>query len=318
MSEWLYEAGIGERRAILVADGAIVEARIELDRDGPRIGAVLPARLVEITVKGREGRVAFAGGEAMLAPLPPGITQGATLLVELVREPIPESRRTKLPRCVPADGPERAGPSLYERISASGMAVRTCHAHEPDHFESAGWSETLEEAQTGDIVFSGPVGGALRMSPTPAMTLFDVDGYPPLEPLALAAARAVAAAIVRFDIGGSIGVDFPTLTGKAARGAVDAALDAGLPQPFERTAMNGFGFVQIVRRRARVSLPELLRADPAAAEARALLRRIERTPPPAPTQHRVSARVQSALAANPHWIAELARRTGVTPVFEVA
>lgn len=318
MSEWLYEAGIGEARAILIADGAIVEARIELDGEGPRIGAVLSARLVEITVKAREGRVSFAGGEAMLAPLPPGITQGSALLVELVREAIPEGHRTKLPRCVPADGPERAGPSLLERITASGVAVRTCHAHEPDHFEAAGWSEVLEEAQTGDIVFSGPVGGALRMSPTPAMTLFDVDGYPPLEPLALAAARAVAAAIVRLDIGGSIGIDFPTLTGKAARGAVDAALDAGLPQPFERTAMNGFGFVQIVRRRARVSLPELLRADPAAAAARALLRRIERTPPPAPESHRVSARVQKALAANPHWIAELARRTGVTPVFEVA
>ena len=176
----------------------------------------------------------------------------------------------------------------------------------------------LEEALTGDIVFAGPVGGALRMSPTPAMTLFDVDGHPPLDGLALAAARAVAAAIVRLDIGGSIGVDFPTLTGKAARAAVDAALDAGLPQPFERTAMNGFGFVQIVRRRARMSLPELLRADPAAAEARALLRRIERTPPPAPSRHSVSASAHRALLANPGWIAELVRRTGVVPIFEVA
>ncbi|MGY2733712.1 ribonuclease [Sphingomonas sp. UYP23] len=318
MAEWLYEAGIGEARAILVDDTGIVEARIELDQTGPRIGAVLPARLVEITVKGREGRVAFTGGEAMLAPLPPGITQGTTLLVELVREAIPEGRRTKLPRCAPAEGPARAGPSLLERITASGVSVRTCRAHELDHFEAAGWSEMLEEAESGDIVFTGSVGGALRMSPTPAMTLFDVDGYPPLEPLALAAARAVAAAIVRFDIGGSIGVDFPTLSGKAARGAVDAAIDAGLPQPFERTAINGFGFVQIVRRRARVSLPELLRADPAAAKARALLRRIERIPPPAQTQHRVAPGVQKVLAANPHWIAELARRTGVTPIFEVA
>jgi hypothetical protein len=170
---------------------------------------------------------------------------------------------------------------------------------------------------TGDIVFHGAVGGALRMSPTPAMTLFDVDGYPPLEPLALAAAKAVAAAIVRMDIGGSIGIDFPTITGKAARAAVDAAIDAGLPQPFDRTAMNGFGFVQIIRRRPRASLPELLRADPAAAQARALLRRIERTPPPVPANHRVTARVHAALMANPDWSAALARRTGVTPHFEV-
>lgn len=318
MAEWLYEAGIGEARAALVEHGTILEARLAPDRPGPALGAVLAARLVEITVKGREGRVAFAGGEALLSPLPPGITQGAALSVELVREAIPEPGRHKLPRCAPAEGPERAGPTLLERITATGVPVRICHAHEPDHLEAAGWSEVLEEALTGDIVFSGPVGGALRMSPTPAMTLFDVDGYPPLDPLALAAARAVAAAIVRLDIGGSIGVDFPTLQGKAARAAVDAALDAGLPPPFERTAMNGFGFVQIIRRRARASLPELLRADPVAAQARALLRRIERTPPPVPAHNRVSAGVQKVLAANPHWITELARRTGVTPIFEVA
>jgi ribonuclease G len=316
LAEWLHEAGIGETRAALVVDGAIIEARIELDRPGPRLGAVFPARLIEITVKGREGRVVFDGGEAMLAPLPPGITQGAALTVELTREAIPEGRRTKLPRVAPAEGPPRDGPDLLARITASGIPVRTLHAHEPDLLEAAGWSEVLEEAMTGDIVFHGAVGGALRMSPTPAMTLFDVDGYPPLEPLALAAAKAVAAAIVRMDIGGSIGIDFPTITGKAARAAVDAAIDAGLPQPFDRTAMNGFGFVQIIRRRPRASLPELLRADPAAAEARALLRRIERTPPPVSANHRVGARMHAVLAAHPDWTAALERRTGVTPTFE--
>lgn len=315
--EWLYEAGIGEERAALVANGVIEQARIALDRPGPRIGAILPARLIEITVKGREGRVAFDGGEALCAPLPPGITQGAALTVELVREAIPEPGRHKLPRCAPADGPPRDGPTLLERITASGVPVRRCLPHEPDLLEAAGWSEVLEEAVTGDIAFAGAVGGALRMSPTPAMALFDVDGHPPLESLALAAAHAVAAAIVRLDIGGSIGIDFPTLQGKAARTAIDAAIDAGLPQPFERTAMNGFGFVQIVRRRTRASLPEMLRADPAAAQARALLRRIERTPPPVPARHDVSSAVYRALHANPHWIVELARRTGVTAMFEV-
>ncbi len=316
MLEWLYEAGIGEARAALVEHGRILKARIDPDHPGPRPGAILPARLVEITGAvgrgGREGRVAYDGGEALLSPLPPGIAQGAALTVEIVRAAIPEPGRIKLPRAAPTDASPRPGPSLLERIAASGIPVRHCHAHEPDRLEAAGWSEVLEEALTGDIVFPGPAGGALRLSPTPAMTLFDVDGHPPLEPLARAAAQAVAAAIVRLDIGGSIGVDFPTLTGKAARAAVDAALDAGLPQPFERTAMNGFGFVQIVRRRARVSLPELLRADPAAAEARALLRRIERIPPAAPAEHRVSPRLRAVLDAHPHWLAELARRTGAS------
>jgi hypothetical protein len=166
---------------------------------------------------------------------------------------------------------------------------------------------------SGEIVFAS---GALRMTPTPAMVLFDVDGDPPLEALAIAAATAVARAIRRHDIGGSIGIDFPTLSGKAPRQAVAEAIDAALPQPFERTAVNGFGFLQIVRRRPRASLPELLRADPAGAAARALLRAIERTPPPVPQAHRVPPRVHAKLAAHPEWIAEASRRAGTMLIFE--
>jgi len=317
LAEWLYEAGIGEARAALVKDGKIVEARIEVEGDTPRVGAVLPARLVEITVKGREGRVTIEGdGEALLSPLPAGITQGAALTVEIVREAIPEPGRAKLARAVPAEPGVRVSPApdLLARITASGRAVRTLYAHEPDALEAAGWSEVLEEALTGEIAFPG---GALRLSPTPAMTLFDVDGYPPLEPLAVNAAHAVGAAIVRHDIGGSIGIDFPTLEGRAARQAVAMAIDSALPQPFERTAMNGFGFLQIVRRRARASLPELLRADPVGAEARALLRAIERTPPPGLRHHRVPARVLAWLSARPVLLDALARRTGMIHDFKV-
>src|SRR3546814_1478420 len=74
------------------------------------------------------------------------------------------------------------------------------------------------------------------------MTLFDVDGAAPLLDLAIAGATATAVAIRRLDIGGSIGIDLPTLGGKAERQRVVEAIDATLPLPFERTAMNGFGF----------------------------------------------------------------------------
>lgn len=316
MAEWLYEAGIGEARAALVEDGTILEARLELDDGLPRVGAILPARLVEITVRGREGRVTWDSGEALLTMLPEGITQGAALTIEIIREAIPEPGRAKLARAIPAEpgAAPAPGADLLTRISATPFPVRTARAHEADHLEAAGWSEVLDEAMTGEIAFTG---GALRMTPTPAMTLFDVDGQPPLEALAVAAAAAVARAVLRHDVAGSIGIDFPTLEGKTARQAVAAAIDAVLPLPFERTAMNGFGFLQIVRRRSRASLPETLRADPAGAEARALLRMIERTPPPAPRHHSVSRRVQAWLAARPALIAELARRTGVEPAFEV-
>lgn len=313
MPEWLYEAGIGEARAALVADGAIVEAAIE--RPSPlRLGTVAPARLVELTAGGM-GRLDLLGEEAVIARIPPGVTKGATLMVEVVREAIPEPGRPKPARATATDAAPGAGPDLLARLHASGHPVRILRAHEPDALEAAGWSELLEEATGGAIAF--PL-GALRLSPTPAMTLFDVDGPPPLEPLAVAAAQAVAAAIRRHGIGGSIGVDFPTLANKAARQAVADAIDAALPPPFERTAVNGFGFLQIVRPRARASLPELLRADPVAAGLRATLRRLEREPPGAPLRHRLPAAQHAALANRPEWLAELARRTGVTHQWDIA
>ncbi|MBX9797380.1 ribonuclease [Sphingomonas sp.] len=298
MAEWLIENGIGEVRAALVDDGRIVKARIELP--GLRLGSVVAGRLAPAR------RVRLEGGGEIALDGPAGAPEGTAVRVRITREAIPEPGRLKPARGVVTDAPLAPGPDLRARLAAGGIGVREGHAHAEDALEAAGWGELLDEATTGDIGFAG---GMLRMTPTPAMTLFDVDGDGPLEPLAVAAAAAVAAAIVRHGIGGSIGIDFPTLAGKAARAAVAAAIDAALPPPFERTALNGFGFLQIVRPRPRAALPELLRADPLAAAARALLRRLERTPAGATPEP-----VPPALAPHilPEWRAELARRTGRT------
>ena len=89
----------------------------------------------------------------------------------------------------------------------------------------------------------------------------------------MAGAAAAARAIRRLGIGGSIGIDLPTLAAQAERQAAAAALDAVLPQPFERTAVNGFGFLQIVRRRER-------RLAPRAAPGRSGRRRRPRAAAP--------------------------------------
>ncbi|MBY8824269.1 ribonuclease [Sphingomonas colocasiae] len=309
MAEWLYEDGIGEARAALVVDGEILEAGIEPEGGPLRVGTVADARLVEVLVPRLSGRVALDdGGEAILDGIPPGTTQGAAIRIRIVREAIPEAGRPKLAKAVAAlpDESPRPGPTLIDRIRANGSPVRILQPHEPDLLEAAGWSELIEEAETGEIAFAG---GALRMSVTPAMTLFDVDGGPPVEALAIAGAAAAGRAIRRMGIGGSIGIDLPTLPGRQARRAAAEALDAALPQPFERTAVNGFGFLQIVRRRQRASLPELLAADPVAARLRAALRRAERDVPTGGVLH--LARAEHALAtARADWIAALARRTG--------
>lgn len=315
MAEWLYEAGIGEARAALVDGGTILKARIAL-AGTLSVGTVAEARLVE-ALSGGQGRVSLldGSGDALLAAVPRGLSVGRTLLVTVVREAIPEPGRAKLAKAVvAAQGTVPAiGSDLLERLRETGLSVRECRAHEADMLEAAGWSEVLEEAVTGEIAFPG---GVLRMSPTPAMTLFDVDGTGSLDALAVAAATAAGQAIVRHGIGGSIGVDFPSVQGKGPRQAVAAAIDAALVPPFERTALNGFGFLQIVRPRPRASLPELLRADPVGAAARSALRQIERSPPGASRRHTLPAAVKARIEARPDWLAELNRRTGGAIVLE--
>jgi hypothetical protein len=311
LAEWLVEAGIGETRAALVsADGVILEAAIELDDAGLRAGDILPARLIRQQVPGRRGIVALSdGGEALLEPLPPGLAEGGRLLVEIVREALAEPGRVKLAKARPAAADAIAAPAapLADRLVASGLPVVPLAPYGPDRLEQAGWSELIEEATTGEIAFPG---GGLRLSLTPAITLFDVDGTLPLPELACAGAAASARTIRRMAIGGSIAIDLPTLAGKADRQAAAAAFDAALPTPFERTAVNGFGFLQIVRPRPRTSLPERLRDDPVGAAARALLRRAERTSGSGPRTIVAAPAVVALLAARQDWRATLARRVG--------
>ncbi len=301
MADWLYEEGIGENRAILLEQGQIAEAVIELP-GGLRSGSVAASRLIAILVPGRRAiAITPDGTEVLIEPVPGGVTEGSAVCVEILREPILERGRPKRAKGRITDAPERAGPSLRERLGAAAASPSTG----PDLFEQAGWSELLEEAASGEIAFAG---GALRMSLTPAMTLFDVDGV--LAPPALAEAGAAASgrAIRRLGIAGSIGIDLPTLPSREDRQKAAAALDSVLPQPFERTAVNGFGFLQVVRRRERPSLAEIIQEDPVGAAARALLRRAERsggrgllTIHAAP---QVAARLEAA------WLDALARRTG--------
>ena len=239
-----------------MADGQIVEAYVERDDGHWRAGDVREVRLATILVPGVRAIVAAGGVEALLAPLPKELTEGIALRVKVVREALAEAGRARLAKVVVTTDAAGTGRSLFDRLRDRGLTMHDATA--TDCFETLGWAEVVESALVGHVPFAG---GMLTISPTPAMTVIDVDGDLSPVALALAAADAVAAAIVRFDLGGSIGIDFPTVGDRAARWAVGARLDAALPLPFERTGMNGFGFVQIVRPRRRASLVETLRAD---------------------------------------------------------
>lgn len=305
MAEWLYEAGIGENRALLIENGEIAEAFIELPCT-LRAGSVVAARLVSILIPGRRA-IAIAGKEEVLVePVPPNITEGAAISLEIVREPIGERDRGKRAKGRITDAGEREGPTLLDRLNTE-KECRLSSVQRPDLFEQAGWSELLEQAATGEIPFTG---GALRLSLTPALTLFDVDGVLAPAALAVAGAEAAGRAIRRFGIGGSIGIDLPTLPAKADRQMAAAALDAVLPPPFERTGVNGFGFLQIVRRRERASIPEIVQRDPVGAAARALLRTAERCGGRGLRTLHAAPEVIARIGAAPSWIEALARRIG--------
>ena len=307
MAEWLYEVGIGERRAALVEDDRIIEARIERDGDGPRVGTVAHARLVEA---GKGARVALdlpAQPVATLTSVPPGTSIGALLTVEITRTALRERGRDKPARARVTEAPVGDGADLRARIAATGVPVTDMAPTGPDLLEQAGWSELIDHIRAGQWPFAG---GALWVDTTPAMTLIDIDGEG--EALALAEAGAVAAvhAIRCCDIGGSIGIDFPSLAGRAERHAIDALVDALLPQPFERTAVNGFGLMQIIRRRDRPSLVERIRFDAVATDAALLLRRAERARGTGVLQLTTRPAVADHIAAHPDWIAELQNRSG--------
>lgn len=308
MAEWLIEEGIGETRAALIEHGALVEMAIEAEDDPhPHPGAILPARLTRRADASARGAVTLADGTVCrLAPVPGGMAEGAALTVEIVRAPLPEAGGWKPALARPSDASPRAGATLVERLAAGGLPMRVLPTGD-DTLAVHGWGERLEEAERGIVATPALL---LRLSLTPAMTLIDVDGAGDAAALAIAGAGAAAAAIRLFGIAGSIGIDLPTLAGKADRLAAARALDAALPPPFERTAVNGFGFLQVVRRRARMSLPERLAADPIGHAGRALLRQGERARGHGTLTLNAAPAVIERLQARPLWIDALARRAG--------
>ena len=250
MPEWLVERGIGETRTALFEGEELLQARVLLDGVVPA-GAMIDARLQST---GRNAIAVAAGQEYLLPKGSQRETQGAAVRIEVTREPLGGLEPWKRPLARLLDHESGPDPIPDGRTVAG--------------FPAGAWEELMEEARSGTIAF---VGGELRIAVTSAMTLIDIDGYLPAADLCIAGAKAAVRAIRRHAISGSIGIDFPGGTDKAAKFAASAVIDAGLPKPFERTAINGFGLMQIVRPRRHASTFELA-LDRPAFEARALLR----------------------------------------------
>lgn len=300
MADWLVEEGIGEHRSVRLSGDRIVQARVEWP-GRLAAGRVDDAVLVSRAAGAARGTVRFASGEeALISRLPREASEGAAIRAEVVRAAIGEGGRTKLAQARPSEKP-LTNPTLAERLRAEGHAVQVVH-----RFPECGWDHLMGEALEGTAAFAG---GSLLFAPTPAMTVVDVDGALRPRDLALAAVTPLAEAIRRFDLGGSIGIDFPTLEAKTDRRAVDEAVGAALAGwPHERTAMNGFGFVQLVARLERPSLLHLAHFSQTGFAARRLLRQAERVAEPGALLLTCHPAVEAALRRE--WREELARRAG--------
>lgn len=310
MAQWLYEEGIGESRAARIEKGRLVEALIERENDAARPGSVMQGKLIRTIIPKRRGIARLINGEEVLVePIPPKIAEGASVFIEILREAIPEEGRAKLAKgriALPGTKAHPA-PSLLQHIRATGIPVTPCPAHEEDQLEAHGWSELMEEAMSGEV---GAEDAALRIFPTPAMILIDVDGSLPPAKLGPKGAKLAAQAIRRMGLTGSIGIDLPTMNNKDERAIASAQIDKYLPLPFERTAVNGFGFIQVIRRRERMNLMELLRADPIETAALALLRRAERHGQGGAAVITAAPAIIDRLHKASEWIEQLARRRG--------
>lgn len=313
LAEWLHERGIGEDRAALIEDGDIAEMLIERHDRAVRLGTIFEARLIKRIPNSDRAIFELSGGEAgeAIGQAAARLCEGQRLRVAVIREAIPEAGNPKAPTVRVVDDAEMpsSGPSLLDRLRQTGHPVKQLFAHDPDLLEQNGWSERLGQAESGLMPFEG---GLLRIAITPAMTLIDVDGALMPAELARLGAAAAAGAIRLFDIGGSVGLDLPVPRdgNRQLKGDVAARIDAILPQPFERTALNGFGFLQIVRPRLRASIPELIQSDRVTGAALALLRRAERAGGRGALTLAAAPAVIRRIARESAWRAELTRRRG--------
>lgn len=301
MPEWLVEQGIGEDRAILLDHDRVLAARIDWP-GALAAGQVEEAVLVSRASGSRRGTARFSSGEeALVDRLPGDASEGASIRLEVHRPRTSERGRTKLAQARPTDLAVRPAPRLVETLPAHAAPARLIR-----QFPAGLWEELWIEAWAGIVDFAG---GSLHFSTTPAMTLVDIDGSSPPRDLALASVAPLSDALRRFDLGGSIGIDYPTLESKSDRRAIDEALEIALVDwPHERIAMNGFGFVQIVARLERPSLLHRIGQNRVGAATRLLLRRAEHVTQPGALLLTCHPAIKARLW--PEWLEELARRTG--------
>lgn len=281
----LWDAAPGEVRCGIIEEGALIE--LHLFR--PHYPLFIPGSLYSANILYRNGGKTFVEmGRHFEAQLEnaPKFPEGERIAVEMVRGPVPEPGRwkTAIVRYRPdveakqeyglhvPDVPtkrfvEHITDTVDAIICATPLQARDVSLFlgtgtpslsvDPDRIADVDFDSLIDQAVSGEFPI---VGGMLSIERTRAMTMIDIDGGGDPLALNLAAARDIPRLLRLLGIGGQIGIDFLGLPDRKARLQVDGALaeSCRLLGTHERTAMNGFGFVQIVRPRPGPSVPEIL------------------------------------------------------------
>lgn len=239
----------GERRAALVENGKIVEIHIQRDLR-PLLGQHDTGRIDRKTPAG--AYVVDSSGRELLIRGHVDIDVGAYLAFEVTREEIAEPGRLKIAeaKVIEATAPDIDADWIWQRrLEALAPSVDSGPAPMGDLFDVA---------QAG---FSAVESAIVHFQRTKAGLVFDIDGTG--DPFAInsAAAREIARLLRLFRIGGMVMIDFVAMESKVKRQEVAELFDAASSvdgRPFERSAINGFGLMQVVRSRPRPSVLDQL------------------------------------------------------------
>lgn len=245
LTEYWIDDAPGERRAAIVENDDIVE--IHLHRFGQFV--------VGETGSGRIARKTPAGsylqsddGRELLVRHQVSMPEGTRVGFEVTRGAIAEPGLTKL-----------AEAKILESVPVSPVTAKLLWVA-----QNGGAQATRDISDAFDIAIAGVShagDAAISFQRTKAGLVFDIDGTG--DPLAinLAAATEIARLLRLYQVGAMAMIDFIAVDSKSARQAVAEAFDAEAaidPRPYERTAVNGFGMMQVVRPRPMPSVLDQL------------------------------------------------------------
>ena len=234
----------GERRAARVENGNIVE--IHMQRDALwALGETGAGRIDRKTPSG--AYVITDDNSELLLRSKISDPEGMRLTFEVTREAIAEPGRVKPAEIALRDSgcaqPSQKDALWDARLTAFAQPVISASIAEAFDIALSG------QSKCGDVTIS--------FQRTKAGLVLDVDGIGNAFDINRVAATEVARLLRLYQVGAMVMIDFVSMESKAQRMQIAEIFDAASVvdgRPFERTAINGYGMMQVVRARPRPSV----------------------------------------------------------------